>query len=198
MTSGQSLDSSTDVLVVVDVQNDFLPGGALGVPLGNDILPGLYKFIQQARDHSIPVAATRDWHPTNHVSFKARDGPWPPHCVRETKGAEFPDGFPVYNIGSNLAILKGTTADKDAYSGFDGTDLDVQLKQLNVRRVFVCGIATEYCVLATAQDAHKLGYEVFVLEDLISAVEPERTDEILSVMRQEGINILSTQDAQFL
>jgi nicotinamidase/pyrazinamidase len=158
-----------DALVVVDVQNDFLQGGALAVPKGDAVVPALNRYLGAWRARGLPVFATRDWHPAEHCSFQARGGPWPSHCEAGTGGAAFPPGLDVPSDA--VVISKGDSPDRDAYSGFEGTDLDERLRRAGVRRVFVGGLATDYCVLATVKDAVRLGYTVFVLADAIQAVD---------------------------
>ncbi len=158
-----------DALVVVDVQNDFLPGGALAVPKGNAVVPALNRYLARWREKGLPVFATRDWHPAEHCSFLARGGPWPAHCEAGTRGAEFASGLDLPDDA--VVISKGDSPDRDAYSGFEGTDLHQRLQRAGIRRVFVGGLATDYCVLATVKDAVRLGYTVFVLADAIQTVD---------------------------
>jgi nicotinamidase/pyrazinamidase len=160
--------SPGDALIVVDVQNDFLPGGSLAVPDGDAVVPVLNRYLAEFAARELPVYATRDWHPPNHCSFKAQGGPWPPHCVAETHGAQFAAGL-KFPSGA-LIISKATKPDKDAYSGFEETDLDRLLRVQNVKRVFIGGLATDYCVLNTARDACRLDYDVYLLSDAIRAV----------------------------
>ena len=163
-----------DALIVVDVQNDFLPGGSLAVPDGDAVVPVLNRYLAEFSARELPVYATRDWHPANHCSFKAQGGPWPPHCVAETHGAQFAAGlkFPA----GTLIVSKASKPDKDAYSGFEGTDLDSLLRAQHVKRVFVGGLATDYCVLNTVRDAYRLGYETYLLVDAIRAVNVKPDD----------------------
>ena len=163
-----------DALIVVDVQNDFLPGGSLAVPEGDAVVPALNHYFAAFAAKGLPIFATRDWHPLNHCSFKARGGPWPPHCVAGTRGAMFPSALQM--PGTATIVSKATTADQDAYSGFEGTDLDTRLRAGKVQRVFVGGLATDYCVLNTVRDAVKLGYEVVLLTDSIRAVNVSPDD----------------------
>ncbi len=163
-----------DALIVVDVQNDFLPGGSLAVPDGDAVVPVLNRYAAAFAAGRFPVYATRDWHPSNHRSFKAQGGPWPPHCVADTNGAAFAPGLKL--PAQTTVISKATTADKDAYSGFEGTDLDARLRAQGVKRVFVGGLATDYCVLNTVRDARKLGYDVMLLTDAIRAVNVKPDD----------------------
>lgn len=169
---------SEDALVVVDLQNDFCPGGALAVPEGDLILPQVNILL--AHPHLFKVA-TRDWHPTSHMSFKAQGGIWPPHCVANTLGAQFPSK--MYSSRVNLLISKGTREDAEAYSGFDGTPLASELKSRGIRRIFVCGLATDYCVCATALDARQEGTEVVILEDTIRAVDVRPGDGGRAIQR---------------
>jgi len=172
--TGKITFDRTDALVVVDVQNDFLPGGSLAVPEGDRVVPVLNRYIDTFAARALPVYATRDWHPPNHCSFSAQGGPWPPHCVAGSTGAAFAPGL---KLPAQITIIsKATAADQDAYSGFEGTDLDARLKALGVRRVFVGGLATDYCVLNTVRDARRHGYDVCLLTDAIRAVNVKPDD----------------------
>jgi nicotinamidase/pyrazinamidase len=163
-----------DALIVVDVQNDFLPGGSLAVPNGDAVVPVLNRYLAEFSARELPVYATRDWHPANHCSFKAQGGPWPPHCVAESPGAQFAAllRFP----SGTLVISKATRPDKDAYSGFEGTDLGARLRAQKIKRLFVGGLATDYCVLNTVRDALSLGHKVYLLTDAIRAVNVKPDD----------------------
>ena len=163
-----------DALIIVDVQNDFLPGGSLAVPGGNAVVGPLNDLIAKAGRKNLPVFATRDWHPENHSSFQAQGGTWPPHCVQETPGPEFPSQL---NLPENVTVIsKATQADQDSYSGFEGTDLHDRLQQLGVKRLFIGGLATDYCVLNTVKDALKYDYQVFWLQDASRAVNVDPGD----------------------
>lgn len=181
---GYSLQAG-DALIVVDVQNDFLPGGRLGVARGDEVVPVLNRYIQRFLAAGLPVFATRDWHPADHCSFQARGGPWPPHCVADTPGAAF---APQLQLGEATVISKATDPDKDAYSGFEGTDLNRRLVEASVGRVFVGGLATDYCVLNTVKDALRLGFETVLLEDAVRAVDlqPGDGDKAVAEMRAAG------------
>ncbi len=163
-----------DALVVVDVQNDFLPGGALGVPAGDEVIPVLNRYLGEWRARGLPVFATRDWHPPGHCSFRERGGPWPPHCVAESQGARFANALDL--PPTTVVISKATMVDQDAYSGFQGTDLDDRLRRAGVRRVFVGGLATDYCVVSTVRDALAREYRTVVLADAIRAVNVHPDD----------------------
>jgi nicotinamidase/pyrazinamidase len=163
-----------DALIIVDVQNDFLPGGSLAVPHGEEVVPALNRYIRIFQEKGLPVFATRDWHPSDHCSFKAQGGIWPPHCIRGTRGAEFPPDLRL--PGDAVIISKAVTLEKDAYSGFEGTDLHDRAQALGLKRLFVGGLATDYCVLNTVKDALSLGYEVYLLADAIRAVNVQPDD----------------------
>jgi nicotinamidase/pyrazinamidase len=164
-----------DALIVVDVQNDFLPNGSLAVPGGDEVVPELNHYIAAFQAKRLPIFATRDWHPPNHCSFKAYGGPWPPHCVAGTRGAAFAPGL---NLPASTVVitLKGTEPDRDAYSGFERTDLDARLRAVGVHRLFVGGLATDYCVFNTVKDGLALGYAVFLLQEAIRAVNVQPDD----------------------
>lgn len=161
--------TKSSALIIVDVQNDFLPGGALPVPNGDQVIIPLNNYIKIFHEKELPIIATRDWHPENHISFNTRGGPWPPHCIRNTWGAEFPKEL---MLPPNVIIIsKAFKEDEEAYSGFQGTNLDDVLRKLDVNRLFVGGLATDYCVRATVLDALKLNYQVILLLDAIKGVD---------------------------
>ncbi len=179
-----------DALIVVDVQRDFLPGGALAVRDGERVIPVLNRCLDYFREARLTIVATRDWHPPDHCSFSAQGGSWPPHCVENSPGAEFAGQLELPRDA--LIISKATMSDKDAYSAFDGTDLDQHLRAAGVRRVFVGGLATDYCVLATVKDAARAGFCVYVLGDAVRAVDarPGDGDRALDTMRAAGAEII--------
>ncbi|MEM2930991.1 MAG: nicotinamidase [Thermoproteota archaeon] len=156
-------------LVIVDVQNDFLPGGALPVPDGGSVIGPLNKYIGLFTRRGLPVFATRDWHPKEHVSFRDRGGPWPPHCVQNTWGAEISS---MLSLPSDARIIdKAFSPERDAYSGFQETVLDLELRRLGARRLFIGGLATDYCVKATVIDSVDLGFETVLLVDAVKGVD---------------------------
>lgn len=183
-----------DALVLVDVQQDFLPGGHLGVADGDQVVAPLNRMVELFRARQLPVVATRDWHPLNHCSFHEQGGPWPPHCVQHTHGA---DWAPELALPADaLIVSKGDAATQEAYSGFEGTDLTDRLHRAGVGRLFVGGLATDYCVLQTVLDARAQGYETLVLQDAIRAVDVEAGDgdRALQQMREAGAQLTRTQD----
>ena len=181
-------DKSNRALIVVDVQNDFCPGGALAVAHGDEVVAPLNKLIREFLERGEPVFKSRDWHPTQTKHFAAYGGTWPVHCVQDTKGAEFhPDLLDDMHIRT---VSKGL-GDTDCYSAFDETDLDLQLRRLGVEEVWVGGLATDYCVKNTVLDALRKGYRVKALEDAMRAVEinPGDGDRAIEEMRQAGAKI---------
>lgn len=183
---------SSDALIVVDVQNDFCPGGALGVAGGEEIIPGINDVIKRFA----VVAVTRDWHPADHCSFSGDpqyvDGSWPPHCVQGTPGAEFHTGLKIPD--GALVRSKATSADREAYSVFEAGNLAEELRNRGITRIFVCGLATDYCVKATSLDALKEGFQVVVLEDLCRGVDnpPGSAADALDAMRKAGVAVCAS------
>ena len=178
------VDPQTDALIVVDVQRDFCPGGALAVPHGDDVVPVINRLLGLTDWLTV---ATRDWHPADHCSFTAQGGIWPPHCVAGTEGAAFHPALDQPRI--RTVVSKAVTRDAEAYSGFQGTDLAALLAARGVRRVFVCGLATDYCVKATALDARRASLDVVVIEDAVRGVEVKPGDCVKAIdeMRASAI-----------
>ncbi len=183
-----------DALLIVDVQNDFLPGGSLAVPRGDRIIPALHRSIACFQARALPVVATRDWHPAAHCSFEEQGGPWPPHCVAGTAGAAFAPALRLPDTA--LVVSKGTEVERDAYSGFEGTDLAPRLRALKVERLFVGGLATEYCVLATVMAARAAGFQAVLLTDAIAAIdlEPGDGERAIASMEQAGARLARSED----
>jgi nicotinamidase/pyrazinamidase len=180
-----------DALLVVDMQYDFLPGGSLGVPRGDEVLAPVNRLLALYGERGLPVYASRDWHPADHVSFAARGGPWPAHCVAGTPGAAFPEALSM--PPQAVVISKAVTADTDAYSAFNGTALAEQLKDRGVRRVAVCGLATDYCVLNTALDAIEAGFQTLVLPDAMRAVEVAPGDGARAIGRMVAAGAVAVE-----
>ncbi len=171
-------------LIVVDVQRDFCEGGALAVPNTLSLLEPLQKSIEAARRAKAAIVYTKDWHPENHSSFETRGGRWPVHCAAGSEGAELMAPLCAYD--GEVVIHKGVHEAGAGYSGFELTGLEKRLEELQVERVGVSGIATEYCVRATALDALQHGFEVTVLTDLIRAVKASETTKVLEELRGAG------------
>lgn len=168
-----------DILVIVDVQNDFCPGGALPVAAGDQVVPALNRYIEKFKAAQLPVFATRDWHPGKTSHFNTCGGVWPPHCIQGTRGADFhPDLVLPVDV---VLVSKGMGYEENSYSGFDGTDaggakLADLLRQCGADRLFVGGLATDYCVKHTVLDGLKEGFKVVVLEDAIRGVDIQPGD----------------------
>ena len=183
-----------DALLVVDVQNDFMPGGALGVRRGDEILPRINRLIDRWSAAGLPVLLTRDWHPADHCSFAAQGGPWPVHCVAGTPGARFASSLHVPE-GAQV-VSKATRRDEEAYSAFHGTGLADSLRRQSVRRVFIAGLATDYCVRASTADARSDGFAVVILTDAVRAVDvtPGDGDRALEEMTAAGAERATTAE----
>lgn len=166
--------TADDALLIADIQNDFLPGGALGIAGGDQILPVLQGYMTRFQTRRLPIWLSRDWHPPDHCSFREQGGPWPVHCVADTPGSLPPSSF--HPPPQALIIYKATTRDREAYSVFQGTSLDRDLRGRNIRRLFIGGLATDYCVFNTVKDGLALGYAIHLLVDGIRAVNVHPTD----------------------
>jgi nicotinamidase/pyrazinamidase len=166
--------SENDALIIVDVQRDFCPGGALPVPAGDQVVPVLNDYIKMFKAATAGIFATRDWHPPNHMSFKAYGGPWPPHCIQNSEGAKF---HPDMKLPDDASIIsKAIDPSKESYSGFDGTMLGAELKDKGVTRVLVGGLATDYCVKNTVLDAIERGFEAVLLLDATRGINVKLGD----------------------
>jgi len=178
-------------LIVVDVQNDFCPGGTLAVAHGNEVIAPLNALIDEFLENGEPVYESRDWHPAQTKHFEAYGGTWPVHCVQNTKGAEF---HPKLRQDPRITVVSKGLGDTDCYSAFDETDLTSQLKQQGVEEVWVGGLATDYCVKNTVLDALKNGFEVKAIENAMRAVElnPGDGELALQQMREAGADVVAT------
>ncbi len=182
------------VLLLVQLQNDFCPEGALPVPEGHHVIPVANEWIGVFAEQGYGIVATRDWHPPNHCSFQEQGGPWPVHCVQGSLGAQF---HPDLKMPPGTLIVSGATnPKKEAYSGFDGTTLDERLEDLGVQTVYVIGLATDYCVKQTVLDACRLGFRVVVLSDGVRGInmEPGDGDRALEAMQEAGALVARSID----
>jgi nicotinamidase/pyrazinamidase len=178
-------------LIVVDVQNDFCPGGTLAVPHGDEVVEPLNRLIDKFLERGEPVYKSRDWHPPTTKHFAAQGGVWPAHCVQNTKGAEF---HPALRDDPRITVISKGLGDTNCYSAFDETDLLDQLQQQNVEEVVVGGLATDYCVKSTVLDARKNGFKVKTLKNAMRAVDvqPGDGERAIEEMRDAGAEIVST------
>ncbi len=183
-----------DALIVVDVQNDFLPGGALPVAHGDEVVPVINRLLPL-----FPVRAfTRDWHPADHISFsrepKFTDQSWPAHCVQHTPGARFAPNLLIDPL--DRIVNKGADPGQEAYSAFQGTDLSDWLRMRGIRRVFVVGLATDYCVKATALGALAAGFQTVLVTDAVRPVDapPGRGDQAVAQMKAAGVGMTVAQE----
>ncbi len=173
-----------DALIVVDVQNDFCPGGALAVRNGDDVVAVLNRYIEKFLEARLPIFATRDWHPEKTSHFNSYGGPWPTHCVQHSRGAEFHPGL---RLGPGVVVVsKGAGVDEDGYSGFQGRDssgapLAELLRERGVEVIFVGGLATDYCVKHTALDGIKQGFRVVLIGDAVRGVDLNPNDSARAV-----------------
>jgi len=184
-----------EALIVIDVQNDFCPGGSLAVASGGAVAQKMSDAGKAFAERGAKVFATQDWHPAGHSSFAAQGGLWPDHCVQGSSGAEF---HPALELPAGASVIrKGASPGADAYSGFIDSDLDAQLKARGVGRVYVGGLATDYCVLNTVIDALANGYETYVLTDAVGAVDldPGDGERALHLMEFNGAVLTTTAAA---
>jgi nicotinamidase/pyrazinamidase len=186
--------SDSDALIVVDVQNDFCPGGSMPVADGDQVVPVLNGLMARFST----VVLTRDWHPRDHVSFSAEpqfmDRSWPPHCVAGTSGADFHP--PLEVPAGAIVVSKGADRDREAYSGFQGTNLAEDLHRRGIRRVLVGGLATDYCVKATVLDALKSGFTAVLIADAARGVDiPAGTaEQAVKDMAAAGASVVESAD----
>jgi nicotinamidase/pyrazinamidase len=177
-----------DALIVVDVQVDFCPGGKLAVEEGDEIIPELNRWILAAHNAGLPVYASRDWHPHNHMSFEEQGGDWPPHCIQDSLGASY---HPDLRLPEDVVrVSKGTRFDRDQYSVFDRTGLGDHLRELGVERVWIGGLAEDVCVRASVLAACEEGFETHLLVDATRPVDPEAHEEVVEEMREAGAKLV--------
>jgi len=176
-------------LIVVDVQNDFCPGGSLAVERGDEVVAPLNRLIEEFLERGEPVYKSRDWHPPETKHFAAYGGTWPVHCVQNTRGAEF---HPALSDDPRVRVVSKGEGDEDSYSAFDGTALAEDLRREGVREVWVGGLATDYCVKNTVLDALREGFRVRALSDAMRAVNLQPGDDrrALEEMRAAGAEVV--------
>jgi nicotinamidase/pyrazinamidase len=177
-----------DALLIVDVQNDFCPGGALPIDNGDQVVPVINRWIENFIEQGLPVYASRDWHPKDHLSFAAEGGLWPPHCIQDTLGAAFHPDLKLPK--SAVVVTKGVRFDQDQNSAFDQTGLETHLRRKEIIRLFVAGLALDVCVLATAIDARRAGIEVLLILEGTRPVTQSDGEEAVARMQEAGVSIL--------
>ena len=179
-------------LIVVDVQNDFCPGGALGVERGDEVVAPLNRLMKEFLERGDLVVKSRDWHPAETKHFAAHGGTWPVHCVQNTRGAEF---HPRLLDDPRVLVLSKGTGDEDNYSAFDGTPLADVLRERGVEEVWVGGLATDYCVKQTVLDALREGFTVRAVQDAMRPVnlKPEDGPRALEEMRRAGAVLVNSE-----
>jgi nicotinamidase/pyrazinamidase len=191
MTHQSSFQPRTgDALLIIDLQNDFLPGGALAVPDGDAVITPLQGWVNRFARAGLPILATRDCHPANHCSFREQGGPWPAHCVVGSPGAEITSAL---SLPPGVEIIdKPCRSDVETYDGFSGTRLDETLRKIDIRRIWVGGLATDCCVLNTVLEALRRGYAVILLAQVVRAVElhPGDGQRALVAMEEQGAVLL--------
>jgi nicotinamidase/pyrazinamidase len=183
---------SKQALIVVDVQNDFCPGGALAVEHGDEVIEPLNELIDEFLERGDPVYKSRDWHPPTTKHFKIYGGEWPVHCVQNTKGAEF---HPALRDDPRIHVVSKGLGDTDCYSAFDETNLAAQLHEQGVEEVLVGGLATDYCVKSTVIAAIDNRFKVKALKNAMRGVErnPGDSDRAIEAMRAAGAEIIQTR-----
>ena len=179
-----------DALIVVDVQRDFCPGGALPIERGDEVVPVLNRWIAAATDNQVPVYLSRDWHPTGHLSFIESGGLWPIHCLQDSDGARFHADLAV--PPSAVKVTKGARFDQDQYSAFDQTGLAKELRAKGIRRVWIGGLAQDVCVRATVLEAVREGFETIVIADATRPVTSAGGREADDEMRHAGARVETT------
>jgi|SRR3984885_8222663 nicotinamidase/pyrazinamidase len=188
---------NASALVLVDLQNDFCPGGALAVPQGDAVIP----IVNRLASLFGFVAATQDWHPPNHISFKKQGGDWPPHCIQGTFGAQLHPGLETSNI--DMVAKKAFSPERDVFEGLEAVDtyavkLDAALRQREISTVYVAGLATDYCVRSTVLDALDKGYQVYAIVDAMRAVDVRPDDGARAVEEMEAHGAHLVTSAQIL
>ena len=181
-----------DALLIIDFQDDFCPGGALAVEGGDEIAEPIRRLVTSGGFET--VVATRDWHPADHASFDREGGPWPVHCVQGTPGAELHES--LGDVELDAVVDVGREREDEGYSGFEKSDLAQVLRDRGVDRVYVCGLATDYCVRASTIDACREGFATTLVEDAVRAVEVEPGDgeRAIGEMREAGARVASADE----
>lgn len=189
MTTITSGPTAGDALLLIDVQNDFCPGGALPIEEGDEVVAILNGWIGRALSGGAAIYASRDWHPSGHPSFAGFGGSWPPHCLQDSEGARF---HPQLQLPATVVpVTKGVRFDQDQNSAFDQTGLEMRLRQEGIERLWIGGLALDVCVLATVLDACRLGFEVRLLRDGCRPVTAVGGGEALEKMAKAGVQVVT-------
>lgn len=189
MTQSAMIYRPGDVLLIVDMQNDFCEGGALPVTGGSALVPGINAQARAAREAGALIVVSRDWHPVDHCSFENQGGPWPVHCVQDTSGAAFHSELRLPE--GTVKVSKGTAFDRDAYSAFDATGLATFLERHDVSRIVICGLAMDVCVRATALDSLGAGFPALLLSSLTQPVAAEKREACEAELREAGCEVVT-------
>lgn len=180
-----------DALLVVDVQRDFCPGGALAIRDGDRVVPVLNRWIDAAVAAGVPVYASRDWHPVGHPSFVERGGKWPVHCLQDSAGAGFHPNLALPD--SAVIVTKGVRFDRDQNSAFDGTGLTTELRARGIGRLWVGGLAQDVCVRASVLDARREGFDTVVIADATLPVTEEGAAQANAEMHEAGATFIGVR-----
>ncbi len=179
--------------MIVDIQLDFCPGGAIPVPNGDEVVPVLNKYVNLFLSAGALIVATRDWHPESHSSFKSNGGIWPAHCVMNTEGASF---HPDLNLPRDVIVVsKGELPDDSSYSNFERTTLLSNLRDRKTEKVYIGGLATDYCVKATVIDSVKLGFTTYLLSNASRGVDVNYGDSMRAT--KEMVNLGAREIVKF-
>lgn len=177
-----------DALILVDLQNDFCPGGALPIEGGHEVVEELNRWIDAATAAGVPVFASRDWHPKGHISFEPQGGKWPPHCLQDSEGAAF---HPRLRLPEDaIKVTKGVRFDQDQYSAFDRTGLGDEMRRRGIERLWVGGLAQDVCVAATVLGGREEGFDVMLITKGTRPVTPEGGKKALQEMRDAGVRMV--------
>jgi nicotinamidase/pyrazinamidase len=176
-----------DGLLIIDVQYDFCPGGALPIPDGDRVIPVLNNWLAVAAERGVPVYASRDWHPSGHPSFREEGGEWPVHCLQDSAGARFHADLRLPS--GTIVVTKGTRFDHDQLSAFHDTGLQERVRRDEVRKLWIGGLAQDVCVAASALDARRHGFDVVLMPDASLPVNPDAAEQCLDVLRAAGVSV---------
>lgn len=180
-----------DVLILIDIQNDYLPGGSLAVPQSDEIIPVINAYIERFVDHGLTIVAARDWHPHDHSSFNEQGGTLPAHCIADTPGSAFPKSLQLPEDAR--IISKTSSADQEGLSAFDGTRLLALLQRIEAKRLFIAGLATDTSILHTALEAAQHPCTVFLLLDAVRAFNRTPYDGENAIAKMKAAGVLTTR-----